>query len=274
MCGMARLIALVALLLAVGAAPAAAEEVTKTDGSTVATLSWTQPADGGGNALGLRLVIMRDGAPVFDGNPGVENCDSAVSLCAVESFNGGPLNVDDVDGDGVPDVLVRLFTGGAHCCSVWKAFLADGSTAGYDFRDISARLRDLDGDGVPEFQTADAGFAYAFASFASSGFPIKVLRLRDGAFRDVTRRFPKLVRKNARTYLSQYRRSLRAKQSEPQGPLAAWVADQYTLGKGASARAFLRRELANGHLKHGIGPVKGKAFLRALDKTLRRLDYR
>jgi hypothetical protein len=271
---MGRLAVVTVSLLLLLAAPAAAEEVTRNAGTTSATLSWTLPGDGGRNAQGLRLVITRAGAPVFDGNPAVEGCETDAASCAVESFDGGPLTLADVDGDDVEDVLVRLFTGGAHCCSVWKAFLGTGQTATYDFRDASAKLRDLDADGIPEFVTADTGFAYQFASFASSGFPVQVVQLRDGRFSAVTDRFPELVAPDARRHLKRYRQALRRKRSEPQGALAAWVADQYLLGKGGKARAFLRRELANGHLRHGTGPVKGKAFVRGLNKTLEQLGYR
>ncbi len=268
---------LAGLLLA--PATATAESVVETDGATTATLRWTPPA---GDAIGdrdLRLTIVRAGTTVFDGDPGVRGCTGPDAGCAVQPFGSGPLTVRDLDGDAEPDVLVWLFTGGAHCCAVVRALHLDpgaGTFAGptRNFRDATPTLRDLDADGRPELLGADARFAFAFASFAGSGLPLQVTALRGGVFTDVTRRFPGRIRADGRRWKRVYRAQLRGDAGEQHGALAAWVADRYLLGEGRAAQAFLRRELATGHLDRGATPRSGRAFVRALKRTLRQLGYR
>ena len=115
---------------------------------------------------------------------------------------GGAVRVRDLDRDGEPEVLVDLYSGGAHCCfytDVYRYVARSRTyrpTVGY-WGDLSPRLADLGGDGRPEFRTGDDRFAYVFGSFAASAFPIRILRFDHGRFVDVTRHFPRLVRRDA-----------------------------------------------------------------------------
>lgn len=94
--------------------------------------------------------------------------------------------------DTASQVLVSTFTGGAHCCSVlsmhesrdgqWR--IADlGSWDG----DRPAMPRDLDGDGVKEFQFVDQAFLYAFASYAESWAPPVVHKVTNGHVQDASK---------------------------------------------------------------------------------------
>ena len=66
-----------------------------------------------------------------------------------------------------------------------------------NWRDAGFRLRDIGRDGIVEFDSRDARFAYAFASYSESFLPLQIFRYRDGRLVDVTTELPRLVRKDA-----------------------------------------------------------------------------
>ncbi len=92
----------------------------------------------------------------------------------------------DVDGDGIREVIVTAWTGGAHCCETHHLFSlpADGSVhplGSIDARDGGA-FEDLDGDGSLEFRMADWSLAYELACFACLELPEVVLRWNGAEF--------------------------------------------------------------------------------------------
>lgn len=94
--------------------------------------------------------------------------------------------------DAVSQVLVSLFTGGAHCCSVLTVLESrDGEWRSYDLGswdgDTPVMPRDLDGDGVKEFRFVDQAFLYAFASYAESWAPPIIQKLAGGRVQDVSK---------------------------------------------------------------------------------------
>lgn len=267
-----RTLLLALLALALLPANALAKTETASRGDVTATFSYK------GKGLQLsdqRLVIVRDGVTALDAAPESTRCDPDAEYgCSAPS--GDPLRVRDLDGDGEPEVLLELYTGGAHCCFQALVYRFDGSSYELferDFGDVGFKLRDLDDDGVPEFRSADPAFAYAFSSYAFSGFPVQVLRLRGDVLLDVTGRFPALVRKDARFWWRTYRRALRERPSEPRGLIAAWAADRYRLGEVAATRRTLRREARRGNLDQK-GAGSPQRFLRRLDRFLNRAGYR
>lgn len=94
--------------------------------------------------------------------------------------------------DGVSQVLVSMFTGGAHCCSVLTLLESrDGQWLTYDLGswdgDTPALPEDLDGDGVKEFRFVDQAFLYAFGSYAESWAPPVIQKIVDGRVQDVSK---------------------------------------------------------------------------------------
>jgi hypothetical protein len=90
----------------------------------------------------------------------------------VESVFGlGEDTGSDITGEGHPDLVLEIFTGGAHCCF---------STLVYDLGPTMTKVletplsncggtfEDLDGDDIPEYITCDDLFAYTYCSYASS----------------------------------------------------------------------------------------------------------
>ncbi len=85
--------------------------------------------------------------------------------------------------DGEPEVVVSLYTGGAHCCTISTLYGFQAATGDYrrvrrNWRDAGFRLRDIGRDGSVEFDSRDARFAYAFASYAESFLPLQIFRYR------------------------------------------------------------------------------------------------
>lgn len=93
----------------------------------------------------------------------------------------------DVTGLGTPDVIVGEWTGGAHCCFIFRIFELGPQTlrrvTTIDAQDSDgAHFEDVDHDGRLEFLTSDWTFAYWGTSFADSPAPDLILRFRDGGF--------------------------------------------------------------------------------------------
>jgi hypothetical protein len=176
------------LLLLAGTARAATDTARR--GDVTATFTHT--------ATSLHLTIARAGAVVYDRPVSSRYCGSA---CAPGGVRGP--SVHAVDLDGSTEVVLDLYTGGAHCCTVEQVFsYVGGPHARYrlaerNFGDPGAVLRDLRHDGRDEFVSADDAFAYAFTDYADSGLPVQILSFSRGRFHEVTRRYPSLIRSDA-----------------------------------------------------------------------------
>ena len=68
------------------------------------------------------------------------------------------------------------------------------------------QLSDLDADGVPEFATRDDSFAYAFAAYAVSRYPIAIWRYDGQSMENVTREFPDLIYSDAYRHWQEFER--------------------------------------------------------------------
>jgi hypothetical protein len=257
---------------ALAAAPASAEEYTAISGQVTATFSY-DPA-GNYEYWDLWLAVDRAGVTVFDEPLDIATCEEPYCMPGGEFADDGGVKVRDLDGDAEPEVIADVFTGGAHCCIASEILRWDGGryrSREKNWADIGYRLTDPDGDGIPEFRTADTRFAYAFASFADSRFPIKMLSYRQGAFTDVTRAHKSLIRRDAKRLKREYRK--RRGSGYSLGILAAWTADQYLLGNRRTANRYLRSENSAGKLRGDIISKSDGAYIRRLKKKLRRWGY-
>ena len=257
--------------------------VTRTAGRTRATLVYRKrdTFEGADWFTDARVRIARRGSEVFAevvppskrGRPGYGVFGSTSSFA-----------VRDLDGDGEPEVLLELNWNGTHCCSWSRVYRYVPARRTYlplehmwGNASSAARVRDLDGDGRPEFVSQDDRFAYDFDGYAGSVRPIRIFAYRDGDFRDVTRGYPAQIRRDAdeiwRLYLKH-----RGKRSV-QGILAAWVADQYMLGRRKTAERALAQASRRGYLDCRSAlrcfgqPHTGAAYVKAVDRLLRRTGY-
>jgi hypothetical protein len=262
-----------ALLVPVSAARADVQVASS--GQVEATFSFDR--SGEDTYENFRLRIVRAGQTLYDAPVVTPGCPAdQTGFCdpAGIYLDEPAVHVRDLDADGEPEAWVDLYTGGAHCCVESEILRFTGSAYARKTRHwshVGYRLTDHDENGVPEFESADAGFAYVFGSFAESAFPIRVFDYRAGVFEDVTSSHRAVVRKDAKRWWRLYRR--RRNGDGSLGVLAAWTADQYALGRRKQANRFLRAELRAGRLRAPDGSVSGAAYIRKLKRMLERGGY-
>lgn len=68
------------------------------------------------DVFGVHLRIARNGRRTLDASLGEVNCRECSSRGLLFVEQGNPVKVRDLDADGEPEVLLGLYTGGAHCC--------------------------------------------------------------------------------------------------------------------------------------------------------------
>jgi hypothetical protein len=190
------------------------------------------------------------------------------------------VKIRDLDG-GEPEVLVDLYSGGAHCCLFTLILRWDAAAARYRstlayWGNYGSKLVDLDGDGLPEFSAFDERFVYEYTAYVFSSAPIRIWSYRAGKLVDVTRKFPALIKKSAATNLGYYLKGRRERNTDIRSYVAAYVADQYLLGNPAEGKRLLDTALKRGDLGRGttlLGLPAGKAYVAALMRDLRRWGY-
>jgi len=257
---------------AVGGPTAQAASEASQLGDVAAELSYTESDSA---FSGFNLRIARSSATLYDGSVSIDPCGNGG--CRPTGAFGSDLpsvQVAQLDATADPEVVLDMYTGGAHCCfvaQVWSLGPSDATPiVERGFGNPTFKIADIDGDGVSEFRSADNRFAYRFASYASSGMPLQILNYRDGGFVDVTRSFQGAIRSDAGRYWHEYQRAGRPRR-EKLGIIAAWVADQYRLRRRARALSVLRREMRAGRL--AVREWNKHPFIGDLDGFLRRLGY-
>lgn len=146
------------------------------------------------------------------------------------------LQVRDLDKDNEPEIILDVFSGGAHCCTSSLIYRYDARTKKYVA--IAHRwgngerynIEDIGRDGTVEFVFRDDRFAYKFASFGGSYYPLQIWRYNQGKMIDVTRRHPRAVKNHAVQLWQKY--ITNKAQVEGKAILAAYLADKYSLGEG------------------------------------------
>ena len=206
-----------------GAGPAAAQAKTESDteGAVTATFSYTANKDRT-QYRNLKVEINRAGATVLtttlprykDFWPGGAVDDSSV-------------DVRDLDADGEPEVLVKLYSGGANCCLAALVFRYRAATNDYasvytDYGRYGYTVRNLDGKGPPELVTADIRFSGAFGTVtADQRAPVRILRF-EGPVRQRDPLVPGVAEKGpgraAKDYPQYVRRRPTAGASWPRSP--------------------------------------------------------
>ena len=254
------MLCLVGMAIGADSAVARARTVTESasDGSVTARLSYVRTRTRFEDRFSaLSLTIERAGSTLLSG-PLAEPCDGCALVPANAVFRQGKsIAVQDLDGDGEPEVVFHGYSNGAHCCEVALVYqlAADGKSymwIAQNFGNAGYRLADLDHDGRPEFVSGDDRFAYTFTAYAFSGLPRQIWRYEAGSFIDVTRSFPHAIAADARWFLKSYRQDRRQRDFDVRGVLAAYVADQYLLGRPARGWALLRTALRRGELQRGV----------------------
>jgi len=232
-------------------------------------------------ATGMRISVVRDGGVAFNG--GLRPCRFGCELNDPTGARFSELSLADLDGDGEAEVLVDRSDGFTPCCTLETAILRrDPATGAYGEIDRhwgeSYRITDLDGDHHAELVTGDLRFYQRFAPrVAGFQLPVKILQLRGPRLVDVTTAHRSLIRRDARSLSRLIRstdaiadgrrrgsRTLARAGLMPQ--LAAYSAEERTLGRGTVGDRRVSAEVARGHVSPG--------FRRELLRFLVRTGYR
>ena len=213
----------------------------------------------------LRVRVANGHAVVFDRSVCAQVCGPA---------QGGAISFRNIWSTPRPEVVVSLYTGGAHCCFESELVLLRSPTRAigifHDWGDLG--YRGQWSKGRFWFVTGDDRFAYAFTSFAASEFPTRVWSIDSaGRLVDVTRRRLDLVAANARRLWKDYL-GYRGHE-DVRGVLGPWCADEYLLGKAAACDAALGDALSRGYLKTDVVGVGGEAYVRLLHRDLAAWGY-
>jgi predicted acyl esterase len=108
---------------------------------------------------------------------------------------------------------------------------------------------------------------------------LQIWSYRHGRFRDVSRRFPRQVGRDAASLWRQYLKYRRHNGDETvRGLLPVWAAEEYLLGRGAKVWPTLEREAAQGYLNCPRGgcsfsPSNPQAYIRKVRAFLRKTGY-
>jgi hypothetical protein len=101
----------------------------------------------------IRMKVVRRGRTLLDSPVQRLHCPEC------NTFRPAAVRVRDLDG-GEPEVLLDMYSGGAHCCSVLLVLRYDAAVRTYrskllSFGNYGYRLVDLDRDGLPELSAYD-----------------------------------------------------------------------------------------------------------------------
>ncbi len=177
---------------------------------------------------------------------------SARPMWTLPDADAGPITsvtCRDATGDGISDLLVERYSGGAHCCTtLYIVTLVPGirlvlrypagNAGGFDIVDINR-------DGRPELVLGDDSFAYfddLCYACSPSEMPL-IACFQGGRFVDCTRAFPGKVREGVTVWSSRLREEIKQGPSAPgsaqyiRGAALGLYATYALLGEEAKGRA-------------------------------------
>jgi hypothetical protein len=259
---------LAAVVSAVSAPAAQADTIVREQGAVRATLAASPVPGAFGRYRADNLEIVRGGQTLFDAVPDPRGCESV--LCSPLD-----LRVRDLDGDGEPEVIYRADSGYPQCCVITQVYwlLADGSryvTIDHDFG-RGFVLKQLGSDPGTEFVSSDVAFVQFRVASGNEALPLSIWRYERLRFTDVTRRFPRQLRREAREFWQGYLKVRRDRDGAWVSQVAGWAADRYRLGRRAEALRVLGREADRAYMRGTTLP--GRKFIRYIDTYLRQNGY-
>lgn len=103
----------------------------------------------------------------------------------------------DLEGNGNKEILIQMYSGGAHCCtSLFAGEIKDNRfvfTDSISWGNSFYAVTDLNFDKRQEIAGVSDKFAYAFTNYAQSQFNLLIYNYENGKFREVTKNFPKQI---------------------------------------------------------------------------------
>ncbi len=113
----------------------------------------------------------------------------------------------DLDRNGEKEILMELYSGGAHCCT----FLVAARIINNKFNILDTiywgnshySINDINDDGNSEISGINDMFAYAFTNYAESEYPVLVYGFENNKFKDITKNFPKIIEEDLKEHLEE-----------------------------------------------------------------------
>lgn len=240
-------------------------------GTWLARVSYVQD-DLGSRCSKVHLTLVDGRTRVIDA-PVVLTQGNTVACPGGEYPRRSSVSFADLNGDGSPELILDLFTGGAHCCSFSQIFnlrTLPPKRLEHEWGDPGYVLTRVGSQRV--LRTNDDRFSYVFTDYADSAFPLRLYAYDGRRLDDVTRRFPARIATDAKTL---WRESVAARRrnGDVRGVLAAWAADETMLGRSSTARRTLLEFAARGVLDRGFDGAKGSRYVRTLWSFLAKLGY-
>jgi hypothetical protein len=272
--GTATAVVLLAVSSTVSSAGASTETVTSGDLNAAFTYYGAYP-----QSRSPHLTISNNGNVLYDRVVRSAWCGTECSPNVIASARK-VLHIVHLRPNGQLAVVLDLYSGGAHCCSVEQVFSFNACSRTFqmserNFGDPGVRLVDLGAGRSVDFLSADDSFAYAFTDYAASGMPIEILSFSHNTFHNVTRSFPSLIAKDAHQWMSAFEAQASGHYQDTVGIVAAWAADEETLGPSKVVTDFLSTQAKAGHLNSSLSPVElsGQKLVIELQKFLRQHGY-
>jgi hypothetical protein len=264
--------------MATNPADGTAVSVTASLGQLTATLTGTAANEAGGTALiDARLKVTGGASTLWQGP--VAPPDRAVAVipfpigASTDSAapSEEPLCLARFVGADQAAVLLGLYTGGAHCCTVVRAMSLSGSGASpFIERNLGNPTAALSAEGDHAVVvTADDAFSYAFTDYADSGAPIQTLEVQHGQFVNTSKQHQRLVAADTQKWMDLFNRQ----PANPLGYLAAWAADQCLAGQDAQVWATISTYQDQGKLPASPFSPGGAAFVQQLHQFLGEHGY-
>ncbi len=114
------------------------------------------------------------------------------------------VDTQDLTGDGVPELIVQDYSGGAHCCFrflVYTRVPILKLLGNFNMGNGNLDFEDIDADGVQEAVGTYDGLAYLDYPYVVSPFLPVVFKLENGVYVECTEKFPDLVESSLYDYL-------------------------------------------------------------------------
>lgn len=267
-------VVVISLFASISIAGATTQSVTKGNVTATFTYHGTYP-----HPQHPHLKITLSGEVVYDQSVSSAWCAKECSPNVIAEAMK-VVHVVHLEKSGLPSVVLDLYSGGAHCCSIEQVYsVAPNSSViekfEHNFGDPGVRLVKLGAGGSFDLLSADDTFAYTFTDFAASGLPIEIFSFSHDALHNVTRSFPDLIAKDANQWMHAFKSQASTHYQDSVGVVAAWAADEDMLGHSDAVARFLAIEAKSGHLNSLLSPVNesGQKYVIALQKFLRKHGY-
>lgn len=188
----------------------------------------------------LRLKILRGGKIITDELILIPRRKSSNEGVLGEGSNEGQvlnLVVRDIDGDREPEVIVDLLSsagdGNGFYSYIYRYEPLQNRYIALEqyWANIGYEVRDIEADGIPEFDSLDIRFASALdLPSGDTTLPKRIWNYRQGQMLDVTKQYPELVYEHTKQ-LWQLFQERRRQNQDVKAVLAAYIANKYTLGQ-------------------------------------------